>query len=142
MGIYADKYRTRIENVNPDGTLKEEDGWKFAMRWLVDEKSMDSKLGALGYAVFPPGTGRHELHVHDDAEEIAIYLKGHGMRTVGDEQYEVGPGTVAFVPVGVPHGMRNLSETEPIELFCIYCGAGTVEKTGYRMVNPQEGKLK
>ena len=133
MGIMSEKYKTQIENVAVDTSLKPEDGWKFAMRWLVDEQNMGAKFGAVGYATFPPH-GQHMLHVHDDAEEVAIYLKGRGLRTVGDEQYEVVPGTVAYVPPGVPHGLQNLSETEPIELICIYLGAPSVEKTGYRLI--------
>ena len=133
MGIMSEKYKTLIENVAVDTNYTPEDGWKFAMRWLVDEQSMGAKFGAVGYAVFPPH-GEHVLHVHDNAEEVVIILKGHGLRTVGDEQYETGPGMVAYVPAGVPHGNQNLSDTEPIELICIYLGAPSVEKTGYRVV--------
>lgn len=130
----SNKYWTSIDDVPVDTSLKAEDGWKLALRWLIDENRLGSKFGSVGYAVVPPGGGRHELHVHDNCEEVSIYLKGHGIRMVGDEEYEVGPMDIGFSPVGVPHGIRNLSDTEPIELICVYMGATSVNKTGYHQI--------
>ncbi len=134
------KYWTSAQDDVPvDGSLKPEDGWKLGIRWLIDEKRLGSKYGSVGYAHFEPGAGRHELHYHEHAEEVSFYLKGRALRIVGDEQFEVGPGDIGFVPAGVPHALINLSETEPIELICVYLGASSVEKTGYHHIKETPG---
>ena len=125
--------KTRVEFVNPDLSLKPEDGWMgFHIRWLIDDLSMGATQGTLGYAFFPPGS-QHKMHKHDDAEEFTIYLRGRGVRVVGDQEYEVGPGDVAFVPKGVPHGIKSSDPNEPMELWCFYAGVPNVEKTGYSL---------
>jgi quercetin dioxygenase-like cupin family protein len=125
--------KTRVEFVNPDLSRKPEDGWMgFHIRWLIDDVSMGATQGTLGYAFFPPGS-QHKMHKHDDAEEFTIYLRGRGVRVVGDQEYEVGPGDVAFVPKGVPHGIKSSDPNEPMELWCFYAGVPNVEKTGYSL---------
>lgn len=129
--------KTRIEQTAPDSTRKAEDGWVgFNIRWLIDDATMGATLGSLGYATFPLGS-EHKMHAHDDAEEFTIYLRGRGIRVVGGEEYEVGPGDVAFVPRGVEHGLKSVDPGEPIELWCFYAGAPNVNKTGYRLVGKQ-----
>jgi quercetin dioxygenase-like cupin family protein len=126
--------KTRVEFVNPDLSRKPEDGWMgFRIRWLIDDVSMGATQGTLGYAFFPPGS-QHKMHKHDEAEEFTIYLRGRGVRVVGDQEYEVGPGDVAFVPKGVPHGIKSSDPNQPMELWCFYAGVSNVEKTGYALV--------
>jgi quercetin dioxygenase-like cupin family protein len=49
---------------------------------------------------------------HQHAEEQILYvLSGRIEATLGDEEYEVGPGEATFNPAGVPHGMRALEDT-------------------------------
>ncbi len=134
MKVKSSRYWTHFDNAQVDTGLSANDGWKLAIRWLVDEHHLGSRYGAVAYSVIPPGGGAHELHAHDHAEEVAIYVRGRGLRTVADEQFEVGPGDIAFTPAGVPHAIHNLSEAESLELYCIYLGASSVEKTGYRHI--------
>jgi quercetin dioxygenase-like cupin family protein len=42
----------------------------------------------------------------DSAEEILLVLAGEGVATVGDEEAEVGPGSLAVVPALEPHSVR------------------------------------
>ncbi len=137
MAEKSSRYVPTVEETPIDTSLKPEDGWKMAIRWLVHEKNRGAQFGTVGYAVFPPSTGAHDLHYHENAEEFTYYLRGRGLRTVGDEQIEVKAGDFGYVPAGVPHGMRNLSDTEPIELICVYMGAPSVEKAGYTRVKKE-----
>lgn len=132
------KYWTSIENVPVDRSLKPEDGWKLANRWLIDENRLGSQFGTVGYSHFEAGIGRHELHRHEHAEVVSYYLKGRARMIVGDEEFEVGPGDITFVPRGTPHAVVNLSETEPLELLFIYMGASSEAKTGYKLVKEEE----
>lgn len=53
----------------------------------------------------PPGW-EIPLHVHDDEDEIHYYLEGEVMVTCGGDEFKGEPGTLAFLPKGVPHALR------------------------------------
>ncbi len=46
-------------------------------------------------------------HVHDDAAELYVVLKGELHVVTSSESIRVPQGWVALVPAGVPHGVRN-----------------------------------
>jgi len=46
------------------------------------------------------------LHVHP-IHEVIVFDDGAARVTLGDETRDVGPGTVVFIPAGIPHGTRN-----------------------------------
>lgn len=50
------------------------------------------------------------LRTHDDEEEIYVILKGKAMLLIGDEEQEVGPGDVAYVPRNHQHKFTCISE--------------------------------
>lgn len=70
------------------------------------------------HVVIPPG-GRHvaELHVHPDAEELIVIMQGRGQLRVGDEQCEVGPGDVGYVPPMAEHVLSNNGDDLLMALF-------------------------
>lgn len=49
------------------------------------------------------------LHVHT-VEEVFFVDEGHLEVTLGEEQREISPGAVVFIPSGVAHGFRNTGE--------------------------------
>ena len=121
-----------IHEVKPEPNLKPDQGWvKMQLQWLISEKTVGSKFGTLGRTIFPVGA-EHEAHLHKDAEEYIIIVKGRGLQTSGDEEFEVGPGDIVFVPAGDVHRTKNLSSTEPLELYFVYAGAPSLEKSDYR----------
>ena len=126
------KYKVNINSIEPDGSLKKPDGWvNMNLRWIVDEKTMGAQFGVLGYTIFPPGA-EHAPHIHDEAEEYVMVVKGHGISSSGEDEYEVGPGDVVFIPKGVVHFTKNLSKTEPLEIWFVYAGKPSLSKAGYR----------
>lgn len=130
------KYKTNIKRVDPDSTLEEEKGWvNMQLRWLIDEETMGAENGVLGYTIFPPGESKHDLHVHEDAEEYIIVTEGKGRQIIGDEEFEFESGDVIFVPMGEGHSTKNRSDSDPLKLFFIYAGAPTLEKAGYSVVS-------
>ena len=49
-------FKIKADDVRPDGTLKEERGWhKMDVRWLVTNKSQDTKQTVVGRTIMPPG---------------------------------------------------------------------------------------
>jgi quercetin dioxygenase-like cupin family protein len=59
---------------------------------------------------YAPG-GRTESHAHPDREKLFIVLDGFLEIAVGDEQRTLGPGGMAFVPVGASHGFANAGDS-------------------------------
>jgi mannose-6-phosphate isomerase-like protein (cupin superfamily) len=53
-----------------------------------------------------PGDGI-PVHKHGGEEELIFIERGRGVLTFGDEEVDVVPGSMALVPRGVWHGLRN-----------------------------------
>jgi mannose-6-phosphate isomerase-like protein (cupin superfamily) len=62
-----------------------------------------------------PG-GTNQVHVHDDAEQVYIVLRGGGTVQVGDEKAEVKAGDAVFLPAKVPHGFFNTGKKTAVIL--------------------------
>jgi mannose-6-phosphate isomerase-like protein (cupin superfamily) len=63
---------------------------------------------ALGYVSVNHGEST-DPGFHHDEEEIYVILKGKAILTIGEEECEVGPGSVAYVPRNQPHRMTCAS---------------------------------
>jgi mannose-6-phosphate isomerase-like protein (cupin superfamily) len=58
--------------------------------------------------ILPGGMDTQGTH---DQDEVYACVGGHGVLRLGDRDYPIGPGAIAFVPGGVPHrfyGNREL----------------------------------
>jgi mannose-6-phosphate isomerase-like protein (cupin superfamily) len=51
-----------------------------------------------------------KLGLHKDEEEVYIILKGKGILTLGDQQKVVKAGYIVYVPIGVKHQFKSLSD--------------------------------
>jgi uncharacterized RmlC-like cupin family protein len=70
---------------------------------------------SLSHIVVPPG-GVADAHVHDGYETAIFQLSGRVETRFGPglaESVVTGAGDFIFIPPGVPHQPRNLSDTEP-----------------------------
>lgn len=47
-------------------------------------------------------------HVHTNADELFYVLEGRHIFTVGETDYETGPGDTVYVPKGVRHAQRRV----------------------------------
>jgi mannose-6-phosphate isomerase-like protein (cupin superfamily) len=56
----------------------------------------------------PPG-------VHDDQEGFYV-LAGEGFAKVGDEEFELRPGTAYIAQKGVPHSVQKKPGSKPVKL--------------------------
>lgn len=61
-------------------------------------------------AQLPPGVPGPPLHVHDDEDEAIYVLSGTVLVQLGDDRHEVGPGSFAWLPRGVPHTFANVGD--------------------------------
>ena len=83
--------------VNADGGER----LQFSDAELIVRASSDSTGGAFTIIeeVEPLDT---PLHVHKNEDELWYVLEGEHVVQVGDEEFHVGPGGIAFGPRGVP----------------------------------------
>ena len=61
---------------------------------------------------------RIPLHRHR-IDEVLLYHSGAAEVRIGDETFAVGPGSIAFVPAGEPHGTTNTGD-EPVRLHAVF----------------------
>lgn len=69
-------------------------------------------------SVVPVG-GISDGHIHDDADEI-IYFNIDGKIVIDGNEYLVNKNSIAHVPKGKKHECINTSDTEELNLLCIF----------------------
>jgi quercetin dioxygenase-like cupin family protein len=70
------------------------------------------------HMAIPPG-GRHvaELHVHPDAEELVVILRGRGTFYLDGKAHAVTAEDVVYIAPGAEHELRNTGEDM---LYCLF----------------------
>jgi quercetin dioxygenase-like cupin family protein len=68
----------------------------------------------LGLATTPPGGGP-PLHRHLDEDELFIVVSGREEYCVDGAWTAVEPGTVVYLPRGVPHAFRNVGDVPVVK---------------------------
>jgi mannose-6-phosphate isomerase-like protein (cupin superfamily) len=60
--------------------------------------------------------GQHlEPHVHEEANSFILILSGSGFVQMEDREIPIGEGHLVYVPAGVSHGFRTV--TDPIVMY-------------------------
>ncbi|HUS83020.1 MAG TPA: cupin domain-containing protein [Dehalococcoidia bacterium] len=74
---------------------------------LLTEGQADSHNLAITWVEGEPESEQGR-HAHHDAEQVYVIVAGKGLMHVADEEKEVGPATLVFVPKGALHSIRNV----------------------------------
>jgi oxalate decarboxylase/phosphoglucose isomerase-like protein (cupin superfamily) len=126
--------KVNIEDVGGNGVTAPEagkPGWiDMDVRWLVTRDTVGADESVFGVTYFPPGA-THDIHRHENAEEVEYLIQGEGVARVGDDNVAMGAGDAVFVPRNDYHGFCNTSETETAVMVWCYAGAATLEEAGY-----------
>ena len=72
--------------------------------------------GSVAIYLMSVSQANHHKHEHED--QIYIIQSGQGLMRIGDEQQEVGPGWLVFIPRGQMHSLEPL-QAEPVRLYSI-----------------------
>ncbi|EMA59654.1 cupin domain-containing protein [Halorubrum lipolyticum] len=88
------------------------------IKWLSTPETTGAEAFSSGVVVLTPGEG-HERHTHPDSEEVLYFLNGEGVQTIGDEEREVTPGDMVYIPAGVEHSTENTG-WEPMRFLAMY----------------------
>lgn len=125
-------YRTNVSEVPLVGGLTEEEGWiDMRVQFLIDEASAGSPGLVVGRTVIPPG-GRHDRHLHPNADEFLVVLRGRGEVYTDEGTEPAAEGDVVFTPRGHWHGFDNTSGADALLLWG-WSGAGSLEAAGYEL---------
>jgi uncharacterized RmlC-like cupin family protein len=82
----------------------------------MSAKNVPAKQLSMNVAVVPPG-GVAFAHVHVGFEVMLYILEGRVRHEYGDglrHSIDNGAGDFIYIEPGVPHEVRNLSDTEPV----------------------------
>jgi len=71
-----------------------------------------------GITTLDPGAAV-PLHTHN-CEESVLVLSGRARAHIDGVETDVRPGDTSWIPAGVPHFFRNVSDSEPMSIFWTY----------------------
>ena len=57
--------------------------------------------------------------VHDDVDQVLVFVNGAGEAVVGTDKHRIGPGDMFVVPAGTEHDFINTGN-EALKLFTVY----------------------
>ena len=117
-----------VEDVQPEN-MKKGEGWAIS-EFRLPIRGRDGSSTTLFHSIFRPGS-THARHLHRNCDEIAVYLKGHGIVGQSNERTEVKPGHCRLMPRGSEHFFFNETKDEEGLVIGFYVGAKNVPDTGY-----------
>lgn len=97
--------------------LEEAHGGSGARKIYVNSEHVESRhFEAMTHGYLPAGNV-FDWHEHKDTEEIMVVLKGKGLVSDSDGEYEYAPGDVFVYPANTQHKITNNSDEEHEMLF-------------------------
>jgi mannose-6-phosphate isomerase-like protein (cupin superfamily) len=117
-----------VDDVQPEN-MKQGEGWAIS-EFRLPITGKDGSSTTIFHSIFRPGS-THSKHLHNRCDEIAVYLKGHGVVGQGKERLEVRPGHCRLMPKGSEHFFHNETTSEDGLVIGFYMGAKDVKDTGY-----------
>ncbi|HYC43840.1 MAG TPA: cupin domain-containing protein, partial [Burkholderiales bacterium] len=117
-----------VDDVQPE-SMKQGDGWAIS-EFRLPITGRDGSSTTLFHSIFRPGS-THAKHLHANCDEIAVYLKGHGIVGQSGERTQVRPGHCRLMPAGSEHFFHNETKDEEGLVIGFYVGAKDVPGTGY-----------
>ena len=122
-----------VDDVQPEN-MKKDAGWAIS-EFRLPICGKDGSSTTLFHSIFRPGS-THARHLHSNCDEIAVYLKGHGIVGQSSERTEVRPGHCRLMPKGSEHFFYNETRDEEGLVIGFYVGAKSVPDTGYEFRGP------
>lgn len=117
-----------VDHVTPEN-MKKGDGWAIS-EFRLPVSGREGSATTLFHSIFRPGS-THAKHLHRNCDEIAVYLKGHGIVGQSAQRTEVRPGHCRLMPKGSQHFFHNETKDEDGLVIGFYMGATSVSDTGY-----------
>jgi len=110
--------------------MQKGDGWAIS-EFRLPVSGAHGSATTIFHSIFRPGS-THAKHLHAKCDEIAVYIKGHGIVGQSDQRTEVRPGHCRLMPAGSPHFFHNETTDQDGLVIGFYMGAKSVPDTGYQ----------
>ncbi len=115
--LFANPHRViRFLVRDEDGNLQDRTERSATVRRIYEteaptERTCLQTIQCVQHMLIPSG-GRHveELHIHPDAEELVIVMRGEGTAIIGDQSLPIKPEDVLYIPPNTEHEIRNTSD--------------------------------
>jgi mannose-6-phosphate isomerase-like protein (cupin superfamily) len=117
-----------VDDVTPEN-MKKGEGWAIS-EFRLPVTGRHGSSTTLFHSIFRPGS-THAKHLHAKCDEIAVYLKGHGVVGQSGERTEVRAGHCRLMPKGSEHFFSTETKDEEGLVIGFYVGAKDVADTGY-----------
>ena len=86
---------------------------------LLSPNTIGTRNASMGLNVTAVGSMIPD-HVHDESEELMFIISGRGKLVIeGEGEWEVGPETAIYSPLGKTHRLENIGN-EPLKLVWVY----------------------
>ena len=127
-----DRIHMSLADVPVVGGLHEDEGWvDMRVQFLLDAANTGADDFLLGWTVLPPGA-RHDRHLHHNADEFFVVLRGAGSIYTDTGTEPASEGDVIWTPRGKYHGFDNTGDDDVV-LVWGWNGAGSLEASGYEV---------
>jgi len=117
-----------VDDIRPEN-MQAGAGWAIS-EFRLPISGRNGSGTTIFHSIFRPGS-THAKHLHRNCDEIAVYLKGHGVVGQEGECTEVRPGHCRVMPQGAVHFFHNETKNEDGLVIGFYVGAKSVDDTGY-----------
>jgi mannose-6-phosphate isomerase-like protein (cupin superfamily) len=92
---------------------------KRVSKLLLAPKTVGTRNVSMGLNVTAVGSMIPD-HVHTDSEEVMFIISGRAKLVIeGEGEWEVGPETAIYSPLGKKHRLENIGD-EPLKLVWVY----------------------
>ena len=96
--------------------------------WLQTPETTGGKYTTVSTTFYQPGVKVAPAHSHPYGEETGYVVSGHGKILIGDQVFEVEPGSVFLFPQGVPHMVWNTGD-EVMQLLFVYANGSKASES-------------
>jgi putative monooxygenase len=115
--------RKRTVNKKPFVVAKDVEGEERipprVSKLLLAPKTVGTRNVSMGLNVTAVGSMIPD-HVHEDSEEVMFIISGRAKLVIeGEGEWEVGPETAIYSPLGKKHRLENIGD-EPLKLVWVY----------------------
>lgn len=92
----------------------------YTSKMLIDKHNSGSEHLQVNEGVVKAGCRLPGAAHPEPYDELYIAMKGEALLHLDDEAYEIGPGSVIFIPAGTFHALENKSATEDFVLLTVW----------------------
>ena len=93
----------------------------YTSRMLIDALNSGSEKLQVNHGIVKAGRSLPGS-AHDGHDELYVILKGNARLDLGNDNFEIKPGSVVFIPGGTFHAIHNEHSAEDLELITIWPG--------------------